>query len=397
MEENRKKLKRERRRLRQERKRREREAAMTPEEKFNQLLALKRATRCILSVNETYKVYVRLTEEFAKLAKEAEKNPFEGGEQCQALSEECKRKAEELSKERSEEEEYSRTVTTTVREREAEEQKKGGKAKWVVLAGIVLVVLAGICYKIPPTRYLIAGVEESLGLHRQARESYHKLGDYKDSKEREQESTYAYALSLQEEGKDSEARRAFSGLADQGYKDSAEKELVLEKKILAEAKPGEKVIFGTRQWMVLDKTETASLLILDKSLKNGVYHETAGKTSWADCSLRVRLNKEFFDKIFTEPEQEAVLNTQLKNQNNPVYKTDGGKDTTDRVFLLSADELATYEETLGGKRKNLRLRTPGRDAFATMYVSGKGEPVTYGFPVEQSGLAVRPALWVSNQ
>ena len=56
MEENQKnkKAKMTKRQKRMAQKRQEQEAAMTPEEKFNQLLALKKATRCILSINETY-------------------------------------------------------------------------------------------------------------------------------------------------------------------------------------------------------------------------------------------------------------------------------------------------------------------------------------------------------
>lgn len=400
MEENQKnkKAKMTKRQKRMAQKRQEQEAAMTPEEKFNQLLALKKATRCILSINETYKIYARLAGDFERLGKEAEEQeqPFEGWEQCQALSEECRQKAEELDRQRPVEEEYSRTVTTTVREQEAA-GKKRGRARWVVLAAVLLLVLAAVSYKATPTRYIIAGAEESMGLHRQARESYHKLGDYKDSHEREKVSAYAYACSLVEEGRTEEARKVFSRLATEDYSDSADREVELEQKLLLEAKPGDTVIFGSRRWRVLEQRDSQALLILDKKMKSAVYDDEARTVTWEKCTLREKLNADFINKICTPQEIKAVCRTHVKSEDNPVYGTKGGKDTVDTLFLLSAGEAEDFKEVLGRKGKNLCLRTPGRDGFSVMYLSNLREPVSYGAPVEMRGLAVRPAMWVATR
>ena len=41
----------------------------------------------------------------------------------------------------------------------------------------------------------------------------------------------------------------------------------------------------------------------------------------------------------------AILEKTIKNEDNPVYETDGGNDTKDKVFLLSIDEIR--DEQLG--------------------------------------------------
>ena len=162
---------------------------LTPVEKFEQLTTLKNATKCILNIEDEYDIYVKLQKEFAELGEKAKKDPFEGCEQCAALSEECKNKAEELKLKLPKEQKVdSQTVMTTAKEREEKEgQKKKGKGKWIALIIVVLIVAAAVCYKATPTRYYIAGWEQALGMDNYALKSYARLGDYKDSVQKKME------------------------------------------------------------------------------------------------------------------------------------------------------------------------------------------------------------------
>ncbi|MCH5251871.1 MAG: hypothetical protein J1F22_02755 [Lachnospiraceae bacterium] len=353
---------------------------LTPEEKYAQLLALKKATRCILEIDEKYKIYVRLTKEFAELGRKAEENPFEGSDQCMALSEECRAIAEEMEKELPPEtEEESQTVTTTAKEREGKE--KGGKGKWLFFAAIALVVIAIVCYKAPPTRYLIAGAEKTLGMDKLSKESYYKLGDYKDSEEKGKQAAYDYALSLEEKGNYIEAAAEFGKLAPKGYADSEQKEAAIEQVLFSEAELGKPVTFGKYQWLVLENREDTVLLAKAAAIEDLAYHDKAEKTKWETCSLRRYLNEEFLQETFTAKEQELI---QTKSS------------TQDKLFILDKSEVEEYQDILKEKTHHLRLRDSGAGK-TTAFTTYRGEVVDEGFPVEQTGVCVRPVMWVKKK
>lgn len=331
------------------------EIVLTPEEKFAQLLALKKATRCILGIEDKYKVYVRLTKDFEAFGNSEEAKSVEGADQCAALSEECRKMAEQLEgKLPTESVRDDRTVTTTVKERE-QGQKKSGKAKWIVLAVVLLVAVGAVAYNMPPTRYVIAGLEEKVGLKPLAAESYEKLGDYKDC---------------------------------------AVRKLETEKKILAKTKAGNIAGFGREQWIILENTGQKVCLARYNAMTKTAFHNKEEKATWETCSLRRYLNGDFLKKTFNESEQQAVLDTSLEGDVNSTYGTKGSSGTTDKVFILNDAESKKYKKQLGEKRNNMRLRTPGRDLYSTAYVTAGGAMIDYGFPVNKKEILIRPVIWV---
>lgn len=335
------------------------EIILTPEEKFAQLLALKKSIRCILGIEDKYKIYVRLTKEFAEFGKSEEADGVEGADQCGVLSEECRRKAEELEKQLPlEKKQDDRTVTTTVRQREEEKSgqgKKGGKTKWLVLAILVLGALMVVAYNVTASRYVIAGVESKIGLKDMAVKSYDKLGDYKESP----------SLKLE-----------------------------VEQKLLARAKKGQEIEFGELQWLVLEKTDTAICLAKYEAMNKTPFHNQAEEVTWETCSLRRYLNNEFLNKNFSEQEKTAILDTDVTIGENATYATKSGNTTKDKVFIMNEAEAKKYKKVLKEKRKNMRLRTPGRDLTSTTYIASQGTVIDYGFPVEKRDVCIRPVIWV---
>ncbi len=386
------------------RKKQPEEIILTPAEVFAQLTALKNATRCILGIEDEYKIYVRLAKDFAELGAKAETEPFEGSDQCAALSEECRKKAEELKpKLPVEKEEISRTVTTTMREKEQKAGRKRGKGKWFVLAAALLIIAAAVCYKAAPTRYLIAGLEKGLSLKKYAMESYFSLGDYKDSPRKAQEMMYEYASDLQEDGHWEEAWKFFHRLEKRQFRDSASRVLAVEKKMMAEAKDGETVHFGGGRWILLDKKDGKALLTRNETIRGKdaedvpaageVYEPEAKRVTWETSSLRSYLNNAFIQEEFSAEEQKVIQETGVGHADNPVYGTKGGKDTVDKVYIFSAEEIGKYAGVMKNKAKSLRLRNPGIGQDSTAYYSHLKEVVYYGFPVNQKGVYNRPVLW----
>lgn len=384
------------------------EVVLTPEQLFAQYVALKKATRCILELEDEYKIYVRLTKDFRELGERAEQAPFEGSDQCEVLSEECRCMAEELKAKLPEHKEnISRTVTTTMKEQEKKSGVRKGKGKWIALVLLVLAVAAGICYKSTPTRYIIAGIEKSLSMKKYAMESYHSLGDYKDSREKTKEAMYEYAVSLQEKERWDEARDFFHRLAKQGYQDSETRAFALEKQIMAETEPGETMRFGNSNWILLEKKDGKALLARYKTIRGKqreddpvpgeLYEDERKNVTWDQSSLRTYLNNGFMQDEFSLTEQNAIQDTALEHADNKWYGTGGGADTVDKIFILSADEIGRYADILKDKVKSLRLRNPGLTRDSTAYVSPLKEVVYYGFPVDQKGVYNRPVLWVSYE
>lgn len=372
--------------------RRKRRGALTPKEKFNRALALKKATRCIFEIEDEYKIYVRLTEDFAALAQVAENKPFEGAEQCLELSEECRQRAEELKKQLPvEREEHARTVTTTAREREDERGKNGSKkiGKIVLLLAAVLVIGGAVAYHVTPARYYIAGMEAAVGLQKLSIKAYESLGNYKDSEEKKRDVMLRAAESEKNAGRYAAALAYYTQLAQYGTGDSTAQKLELEKLLIEKAAPGKAVLYGNAKWIVLEKKETSAVLIRKNELPDVVYHDKAEKVTWEDSTLRQYLN----DRFCTE----SFLPTELTDIEERTTETAAGEEgISDRVYILDEEEFAAYD-TLLTKAKinnNLRLRTPGKEGDATKFVSAKGKIVNYGFPVEEPGAAVHPVICV---
>ncbi|GHU64975.1 hypothetical protein AGMMS49983_11890 [Clostridia bacterium] len=122
---------------------------------------------------------------------------------------------------------------------------------------------------------------------------------------------------------------------------------------------GTKYYDKTLQWRILDIKEGRALLITEEIIDLRPYNEVTDRqaallldenyfwndddfaTTWAECSLRTWLNDDFLEDFDTEVVRQ-ILDTAVKNDDNPEYGTPGGADTMDKVFLLSIDEVNKY-------------------------------------------------------
>ena len=110
----------------------------------------------------------------------------------------------------------------------------------------------------------------------------------------------------------------------------------------------------------------------------------------------------------------------LKNEDNSSFRTDGGNQTVDRVFLLSVAEAKKYFASAAARmttptahaiehsvyvmnRGNTKdncfwwLRTPGKYADTATYVKHDGTLLFIGIDVDYFSAAVRPAVWVDEE
>ncbi len=169
------------------------------------------------------------------------------------------------------------------------------------------------------------------------------------------------------------------------------------------------------EWTVIDIKGNKLLLINNYCIEKAPYHSDLENITWADCSLRQWLNNEFISTAFTELEQERIDKTRLTNHKNPSYRAPiGGKNTTDRVFILSYNEAKFYLKTddmvnvkatkyveqqlahVSGETGNALwwLRTPGAantNAATNHFVK---QFSLMGYQVNHGAYTVRPCIWI---
>ena len=96
------------------------------------------------------------------------------------------------------------------------------------------------------------------------------------------------------------------------------------------------------EWVVLDADAESVLVVSRYVLDCKSYHEEYTDVTWETCMLRSWLNNTFYSNAFSAEEQAQILETRLDNPGNEYWGTPGGNETSDRVFLLSVDEVRRY-------------------------------------------------------
>lgn len=174
---------------------------------------------------------------------------------------------------------------------------------------------------------------------------------------------------------------------------------------------------GAVEWLVLDKKDGKALLISKYCLDAKEYdkNENNESVTWETSTLRQWLNSCFINEAFTDEEKALICDTYLQNPDNPEYGTDGGNDTTDKVFLLSIDETSKYlsdkivrkaEATDYAKDKGIFvseengkswwwMRSPGSDDLCASCMGNDGFAHGDGQMIEDRTCGVRPAMWVN--
>ena len=167
------------------------------------------------------------------------------------------------------------------------------------------------------------------------------------------------------------------------------------------------------EWVVLVREENRILVISRYGLDCQSYHRRNEKITWEKSSLRKWLNEQFLNDAFTDAEKKAIIMSRISNGQqtiDPQFKTVGGNDTIDSIFLLSYKEAKSYfksdserkgEATPYAKKQGAYvpdrdgwwwLRSPGlvQDFVTIVYTNG-----SFGYyGASRTSGCVRPALWI---
>ncbi len=96
------------------------------------------------------------------------------------------------------------------------------------------------------------------------------------------------------------------------------------------------------EWEVLDENDGEMLLISRYILDCQPYNTEFADVTWETCTLRNWLNNDFYNTAFSDAENDRVITANLSNPDNGEGGTEGGNDTSDKVFCLSVDEVRKY-------------------------------------------------------
>lgn len=190
------------------------------------------------------------------------------------------------------------------------------------------------------------------------------------------------------------------------------------------------------KWRVLENADGQLFLLSDQNLDVFQYHTGYESVTWEKSTMRSWLNgygasentggnsgtdytsDNFIGAAFSEKEQAAIAETEVVNDDNPDWSTEGGNNTTDKIFLLSIVEanngsyfadnssrIATNTAYVAGGGKigssnmfgvgeadSWWLRSPGGDAINAACVVVYGGVFSYGNSVNRDIYAVRPAF-----
>ena len=298
------------------------------------------------------------------------------------------------------------------------EEQKPLNFKAIIAVIVAILVLIGIAVTlyftviIPNEQYNEAIRLYNNKQYTQAKEAFERLGDYKDSQEKQKEVMYVYATELFDKKDYTNAEKEFDKLGD--YKDSKDKkneviyqkatELLNNKNYSKAAEEflrldnykdskdrvieiynlfgaNDVIFFGQYngkpiEWQVLDTREHKVLLITKEPIDEMAYNTEYKSVEWESSSIRKWLNGEFYNS-FDEKERSRIL-TNTKE--------------TDNVFLLNYEDVKGYIK-LRKANTSWWIETSGDDKTKAMYVKQDGTVDTTGDIVTKLH-GVRPSIWL---
>ncbi len=172
-------------------------------------------------------------------------------------------------------------------------------------------------------------------------------------------------------------------------------------------------------WEVLsiNEKEKRALLISVYGLDAQPYNRVRTSVTWENSDLREWLNSTFIQNAFTTSERNHIKNVTIANTDKGYSSGQGGRNTTDRIFLLSKTGARQYYSSdydrkcpvtayararsiANGATTAIRdgygiwwLRSPGNTQMDAAVVETNGSVLPIGKYVSADTIIVRPVFW----
>ena len=191
--------------------------------------------------------------------------------------------------------------------------------------------------------------------------------------------------------------------------------------------PGQKVKFGSYEqdgdtsngkeelvwWAASVNAEARQALLISYYIIDfKPFNDTLTDVTWENCSMRKWLNGSFLNSSFSAKEKKQMLAVKVENYNNPQDGTNCGKDTYDKVFLLSYDEVVRFypdsstrvisttpyaQTKVSSSVVSWWVRTSGMggNSYAMGYMTSRFANTWGTFEVNDSSVGVVPVILIS--
>lgn len=141
------------------------------------------------------------------------------------------------------------------------------------------------------------------------------------------------------------------------------------------------------KWRVLSTAGNQAFLQTDLAMDDQKYNINWTSVTWETCSMRSWLNgygaetnepkmdyrsDSFLQDAFTSAQQQAICTTEVKNADNLGYGTEGGDHTTDKIFLLSEQEVYGIKASSYGFAEAYDTYDRARRRKSSTYAKAKG-------------------------
>lgn len=317
-------------------------------------------------------------------------------------------------------------------------QKKQYKSKNTnglkIIVAFVFIILAIIgaifaCFEIT---YNTAVKASQAGDYKKAIDVFSSIHGYKDSETLVVDAKYDYINQLAKEKKFTDAKTIIKEISnDYSNVDAAKKGYTL---IFNNLEVGDSFDFGIAykykkddmedfdredydalEWTVV-ATEEDRVLLTTKTIcwDCEPFHNGNDSATWENSTLRNWLNGDLYDTIFTDVEKSLILETEVENKENPKYHEGGTKNTKDKLFIPSVDDIQKYYSSSkslipvynddGSHYDNdymYFLRTTGKNSKYVSYIDLDGKINLFGYDingyrssVKDSTIGTKPFMWV---
>lgn len=166
------------------------------------------------------------------------------------------------------------------------------------------------------------------------------------------------------------------------------------------------------EWDIIDIKDGKALLLSTYCIDAHDYDDNS--CNWQYSELKRWLGAEFRNIAFTYNEEKIIASVNNKPSSNPISGVIGGISTTDKIFVLSLEQirdcqlngdLLKSEATPYAKENGVLcdkenkaywwLRTPGIEENTEVIVNKNGKIIESGSFVYLPHRGVRPALWIT--
>ncbi len=106
------------------------------------------------------------------------------------------------------------------------------------------------------------------------------------------------------------------------------------------------------KWRVLWNDGETLFVMADKGIDCKAYNNENISITWEECTLRQWLANDFYNMAFNSSEQDAIITYKVNNQGTPRYIKGNGRDTEDKIYILSIHEIRNSDYGLWDKEIN---------------------------------------------